>query len=59
MLELAAGAPKRSNPGGRNGPGTVDTPAQWKRERIHAQQTEKDYRTAVANWQPQRPSPPT
>ena len=36
MLEIAAGAPKRSNPGGRNGPGTVDTPAQWRAERIQA-----------------------
>jgi transposase len=59
MLEIAAGAPKRSNPGGRNGPGTVDTPAQWRAERVQAIGVEKHYRAAVADWQPQRPSPPT
>jgi hypothetical protein len=28
-LELTAGFPARSNPGGSRGPGTVDDPAQW------------------------------
>jgi hypothetical protein len=59
MLELAAGAPKRSNPRGHNGPATPDTPAQRKAERMHATSIEDDYRTTVANWQPQKPSAPT
>jgi transposase len=59
QLELAAGAPRRANPGGHNGPATPDTPAQWKTERAHAQQIEDIYRHAMTNWQPQRPSPPT
>ena len=33
QLELAAGAPKRSNPRGSHGPATPDTPAQWATER--------------------------
>jgi transposase len=59
MLELAAGAPKRSNPRGHNGPATPDTPTQWKTERATATRIEDDYRAKVANWQPQRPSAPT
>ena len=55
-LELTAGAPKRSNPAGRNAPATPDTPKQWKAERVHATGVEDEYRAAVANWQPQRPS---
>lgn len=40
-LELAAGAPKSSNPRGRCGPATPDTPAQWATERdiAHASKT--------------------
>jgi transposase len=56
QLELAAGAPKRSNPRARNSPATPDTAAQWKAERAQALRIENDYRTAVAGWQPQRPS---
>jgi transposase len=59
MLELAAGAPKRSNPRGHNSPATPDTPSQWKAERAQAIRIEDQYRASVANWQPQRPSPPT
>jgi transposase len=55
QLELAAGAPKRSNPGGHHGPATPDTPAQWASERAHALQIEASYRAAVGNWKPQRP----
>ena len=55
QLELAAGAPKRSNPRGSRGPATPDTPAQWKTERQNAQQIEDAYRTTVADWKPQRP----
>ncbi len=58
QLELAAGAPKRSNPHGRNAPATPDTPAQWKTERQDAQRIEDDYRTAAADWKPQRPPSP-
>jgi hypothetical protein len=58
MLELAAGAPKRSNPGDHNAPATPDTPAQWTAERVQATRTEDNYRALVANWQP-RPSAPT
>jgi transposase len=58
-LELAAGAPKRSNPRGRNSPATPDTAAQWKAERAQAIRIEEDYRADVANWQPQRPAVPT
>jgi len=53
--ELAAGAPKRSNPRGRCGPATPDIPAQWKREREDAQRVEDGYRAFVDDWQPQRP----
>jgi transposase len=55
QLELAAGAPKRSNPRGHKGPATPDTPTQWKAERAQATSIEDQYRAAVANWQPQRP----
>ena len=55
QLELAAGAPKRHNPGGRSGPATPDTPAQWATEREAALDVEERYRTAVADWKPQRP----
>jgi transposase len=55
-LELAAGAPKRSNPRGRSGPATPDTPAQWATEREIAQRIEDDYRVAVADWKPQGPA---
>ncbi len=58
-LELAAGAPKRSNPRGRNGKGTPDNPAQWDTDRAHALKTEDHYRTAVANWQPQPQASPS
>jgi transposase len=58
-LELAAGAPKRSNPRERNSPATPDTAAQWKAERAQAIRIEEDYRADVANWQPQRPAVPT
>jgi hypothetical protein len=43
-LEMTAGAPARGNPGGRNGPGTVDNPAQWARERVVALEVEAGYR---------------
>ena len=56
QLELAAGAPKRSNPGARNSPATPDTAAQWKAEREQALRIEERYRDTIANWQPQRPS---
>jgi transposase len=59
QLELAAGAPKRSNPRGRHSPATPDTAAQWKAERVQAIRVEEDYRAARANWQPQRPAVPT
>jgi hypothetical protein len=59
QLELAAGAPKRSNPRGRNSPATPDTAAQWKAERVQAIRIEEDYCAAVADWQPQRPAVPT
>jgi transposase len=59
QLELAAGASKRSNPQGRSAPATPDIPAQWKAERVQALRSEEDYRTSVANWQPQRPPVPT
>jgi transposase len=54
-LELAAGAPKRSNPGGHSGPATPDTPAQWATEREAALQVEDRYRADVADWTPKRP----
>jgi transposase len=56
-LEMTAGSPARSNPGGRNGPGTVDNPAQWARERVIALQIEADYQEHVKNWTslPSRP----
>jgi transposase len=54
-LELAAGAPKRCNPRGRNTPTTPDTPAQWKTEQAQAIRIENHYRATVENWQPQRP----
>jgi hypothetical protein len=54
-LELASGAPKRSNPGGHSGPATPDTPAQWATEREAALQVEDRYRADVADWTPQRP----
>jgi transposase len=57
-LELTAGAPKRWNVDGRNGPVTPDNPAQWKTERAHATRIEDQYRAAVAHWQPQRPPQP-
>jgi transposase len=57
-LELTAGAPKRWNVDGRNGPVTPDNPAQWKAERAHATGIEDQYRAAAANWQPQRPPAP-
>jgi len=38
QAELAAGAPKRSNPRGSRGPATPDRPAQWHREREVAEQ---------------------
>jgi transposase len=56
QLELAAGAPKRSNPAARNSPGTPDTAAQWKAEREQALRIEERYRDTVSNWQPQRPT---
>jgi transposase len=56
QLELAAGAPKRSNPRGSKGPATPDTPAQWATEREVAQRIEDDYRAAAADWKPQRPT---
>jgi transposase len=59
QLELAAGAPKRSNPRGSNAPATPDTPIQWKTERAQAIRVEDEYRAAVANWQSQRPALPT
>jgi transposase len=55
QLELAAGAPKRSTPRGRNAPATPDVPAQWATEREAALEVEERYRTAVADWKPQRP----
>lgn len=55
QLQLAAGAPKRSNPGAHNGPATPDTPAQCASERAHALQIEASYRAAVGNWKAQRP----
>jgi hypothetical protein len=55
ILELAAGAPERSNPRVRNAPATPDTAAQWKSERQDAQRVEETYRAAVADWKPQRP----
>ena len=58
-LELTAGAPKRTNPRGRNAPATPDTAAQWKAEREQALRTEHNYRAGAANWQPQRPAVPT
>ena len=58
QLELAAGAPKRSNPRGRCGPATPDIPAQWKREREDAQRVEDGYRAFVDDWQPQQPPSP-
>ena len=58
QLELAAGAPKRHNPRGARGPATPDTPAQWATERQAALHVEERYRTAVADWKPQRPSTP-
>jgi transposase len=57
--ELSAGAPKRSNPRGRNSPATPDTAAQWKAERVRAIRIEEDYCAAVADWQHQRPAVPT
>ena len=54
-LELAAGAAKRSNPRGSRGPATPDTPAQWATEREAALDVEERYRSAVADWKPQRP----
>jgi transposase len=59
QLDLAAGAPKRSNPHGHNAPATPDTPAQWKAEREQALRIEQAYRSVVENWQPQRPAVPT
>jgi transposase len=56
QLELAAGAPKRSNPRGSKGPATPDTPAQWATEREVSQRIEDDYRAMVADWKPQRPA---
>ena len=50
-LEMTAGSPARSNPGGRHGPGTVDNPAQWARERVEALAIEADYRDRAADWQ--------
>lgn len=55
QLELAAGAPKRDNPRGSRGPATPDAPAQWVTERQAALNVEQRYRTAVADWKPQRP----
>jgi hypothetical protein len=55
QLELAAGAPKRSNPRGRNAPATPRHPAQWKTEHQDAQRIEDDYRTFVDDWKPERP----
>ncbi len=48
-LELAAGAPKRSNPRGHNGPARPDNPKQWAIEQARAKEIEDDYRTAVAD----------
>jgi transposase len=48
-LKLAAGAPKRTNPRGRCGPATPDTPAQWATQRQDAQRSKDDYRAAVAD----------
>jgi hypothetical protein len=57
-LEMTAGAPARSNPGGRNGPGTVDNPAQWARERALALEVEASYVAAAGSWHPTgRPTP--
>jgi hypothetical protein len=53
QLELAAGAPKRSNPRGRSGSATPDTPAQWATEREAALQVEERYRADVADCTPQ------
>jgi transposase len=55
QLELAAGAPKRSNPRGRVAPATPDTPRQWATERATALQEEELYRHFVDDWKPQRP----
>jgi transposase len=55
QLELAAGAPKRHSPGCHRGPATPDTPAQWATEREAALDVEERYRTAIADWKPQRP----
>jgi glycine/D-amino acid oxidase-like deaminating enzyme len=56
QLELAAGAPKRSNPRGSKDPATPDTPAQRATERQIAQRIEDDYRAMVADWKPQKPA---
>ena len=58
QLELAAGAPKRSNPRGSKGPATPDTPAQWATEREAALHIEERYEAFVADWKPQRPPSP-
>ena len=55
-LEMTAGSPARSNPGGRHGPGTVDNPAQWARERVKALAIEADYSETVAGWTPTGPT---
>jgi transposase len=57
-LELAAGAPKRFNPGGSRGPATPNTPARSKAERENAQRVEDAYRASIADWKPQRPPSP-
>jgi transposase len=51
-LEMTAGSPAGSNPGGRHGPGTVDNPARWARERVAALAIESEYINAVADRTP-------
>ena len=55
-LEMTAGSPARSNPGGRRGPGTVDNPAQWARERVVALAIEADYAARVLAWSERPPN---
>ncbi len=54
-LEMTAGSPRRQNPGGRHGPGTVDNPAQWARERTAALAIESDYVEQVSAWRDRPP----
>ena len=57
-LELTAGAPPRSNPGGRHRPGTPDNPPQWARDRVAALAVEASYRDRAASWTTHGPPHP-